>query len=159
MTFRWQAKLSLAPFPRHTQSRIFARNLPSLQGEVTKTVQAVQSWLCDHRVGPDHIDNIALVLAEALNNVIEHAFVYAEDGQISLKIWIDTDAVCFTLVDDGAAMAGIPAKQEMSTHVVALEDLPEGGFGWFLIHSLSNNLLYERKGAQNELTVSVPALT
>ena len=38
----------------------------------------------------------------------------------------------------------------------ALEDLPEGGFGWHLIHSLTNDLTYLRTGGCNRLRFLLP---
>lgn len=35
-------------------------------------------------------------------------------------------------------------------------DLPEGGFGWFLIRDLTQNLSYVRDGATNRLDFVLP---
>ena len=37
------------------------------------------------------------------------------------------------------------------------EDLPEGGFGWFLIRTLTLDLEYERDGSFNKLRFAVQA--
>ena len=37
-----------------------------------------------------------------------------------------------------------------------VEDLPEGGFGWFLIRTLTNDLSYLRLQEQNILSFVVP---
>jgi serine/threonine-protein kinase RsbW len=36
------------------------------------------------------------------------------------------------------------------------DDLPEGGFGWFLIRELTKDLQYVRHEDQNRLTFSIP---
>ena len=60
--------------------------------------------------------------------------------------------------DNGAPMPDetLPAPKQVSTDV-ALEDLPEGGFGWFLIHNVTKDLSYRREEGWNYLNFSVPA--
>ncbi len=133
----------------------YVTSINSIQSEVTDTVRVVEAWLSDNQIPDDYIGNIALVLAEAMNNVIEHAFAYSKTGTIDLNLWSTGNDVIFKLSDNGSAMAGLPKKKKMDGHLNALEELPEGGFGWFLIHSLSKELEYERNGTQNELTIRV----
>ena len=51
---------------------------------------------------------------------------------------------------------GLPALGQPSPLVMG-EDLPEGGFGWFLIRTLTLDLEYERDGGFNKLRFVVPA--
>ncbi|WP_245605407.1 ATP-binding protein [Roseicyclus elongatus] len=39
----------------------------------------------------------------------------------------------------------------------AATDLPEGGFGWLLIHQISTALTYRRDGGENRLSLTLPA--
>lgn len=93
-----------------------------------------------------------LVLAEVLNNVVEHA--YAEgSGTVEVTLSaVGTDVRCL-VVDQGKAMPGgvLPAGRLPGGPETALDDLPEGGFGWHLIRSLTHELTYARVGDENRL--------
>lgn len=96
---------------------------------------------------------VELVLAEALNNVAEHAYGAEDRGWISLDCRAEADGLHFRIRDegrpmpDGAAPMGQPAPLPET-----LKAMPEGGFGWFLIRDLSRDVHYARKGDVNELT-------
>lgn len=96
-----------------------------------------------------------LVLAEALNNIVEHACA-PEGGEIELTLSLADGALTCQIVDRGRPMPGgaLPVG-----HLPPLDpaDLPEGGFGWYLIRSLSEELRYERDQGNNRLTFRVPA--
>lgn len=93
-----------------------------------------------------------LVLAEALNNVVEHAFGMA-DGRIALETCFCPGGIVICLRDEGAPMPGhaIPAAGPPADPA----SLPEGGFGWYLIHSLADELTYLRSGKTNVLCIRI----
>lgn len=101
----------------------------------------------------DDIDNVELVLAEALNNIVEHA--YAPDdaaGRITIKCMHQDNGLHLEIEDEGARMPdGLPPTGSGQDLCLAVEDLPEGGFGWFLIRSLATDVTYARVGAANRL--------
>lgn len=91
-----------------------------------------------------------IVIAEALNNIVEHAYGDAS-GDIEILVGLDGLGLCCQISDHGRPMpngqlpAGLP-------HILDdCQDLPEGGFGWFLIRSLAQDLTYKRNGDQNRL--------
>jgi serine/threonine-protein kinase RsbW len=88
-----------------------------------------------------------IVLAEVLNNVVEHA--YAEfPGKIEIWVTRRENFLFIRIVDDGLPMPGgdLPGGK-----MVRIDDLPEGGFGWYLIRNLSHELTYQRDGKRNIL--------
>ena len=89
-----------------------------------------------------------IVLAEALNNIVEHAYADAT-GEIELTIRLNRHGLNCRIVDHGAPMPNgtLPSGTLMPT-----DALPEGGFGWHLIRALADNLNYARVADQNELT-------
>ena len=48
---------------------------------------------------------------------------------------------------DGGPPKGHPAELG-----VDMQDLPEGGFGWFLIRTLTTDLRYRREAGRNRLS-------
>lgn len=105
------------------------------------------------KVSAEDLGTIEIVLAEALNNVVEHA--YPEEG---IPGPIDIDCRCedgclhVRIIDDGKPMpdGSLPEMQQADLDTDLL-DLPEGGFGWFLIRELAQGLEYVREGDQNIL--------
>ena len=95
--------------------------------------------------------NAEVVLAEALNNIVEHAYAKS-DGHIDLRLQRRPDRVLCDIVDHGALMPGGALPAGLSQPIGVDKDLPDGGFGWFLIRSLTENLVYQRIDARNHLS-------
>ncbi|WP_380055692.1 ATP-binding protein [Falsihalocynthiibacter sp. SS001] len=94
---------------------------------------------------------VELVVAEVLNNIVEHAYPDGGRGTIRLRIDFQESALAFEVVDHGLPM---PNRSLPSAHIPKLENganLPEGGWGWMLIHELSHDLSYVRTGCENRL--------
>ena len=90
------------------------------------------------------------VLAEVLNNIVEHAYAGTE-GDIRLRLWRRDGALSFEVLDCGAPMPGLRLPDGKLAELGDFDDLPEGGFGWFLIRSMTNGLVYDRIGGENRL--------
>ncbi len=100
--------------------------------------------------------NIELVLAEAMNNIVEHAYIDTPDGTVELQITPTYNGLVCHLRDEGVPMPegkapnGSPAALDCET-----EELPEGGFGWFLIRDLAHELNYTRISGKNLLSFRI----
>ena len=104
---------------------------------------------------PDMLDADArgtaeIVLTEVLNNVVEHAYADGP-GNIALSIEAADNGLLCTVCDQGCPM---PGQRLPRARLPAGEgaDLPEGGFGWYLILSLAQDLRYERIEGSNRLS-------
>lgn len=98
-----------------------------------------------------------LVLAEVLNNIAEHA--YADHaGLITVSLRAGSRGIACLVVDLGAPMPGgvLPDRGLPARAGLALADLPEGGFGWHLIRSLTRDLAYRRIAGANRLSFLLP---
>lgn len=121
--------------------------------EVRSSLQTVMSDMEGRAYLPEERGTVELVLAEVLNNVAEHAYEESGDGRIELDMNYVSDGITVELQDFGKPMPnghtplGMPANLD-----VEVEDLPEGGFGWFLIGELAKDLVYERRGDINHLS-------
>jgi serine/threonine-protein kinase RsbW len=94
-----------------------------------------------------------IVLAEALNNIVEHA--YSErGGEIDLILEPGPDGLRCAIEDRGGPLPGLALPDGL---LPAAEDgPPEGGFGWFLIRSIARDIRYDRTDGTNRLTFSLP---
>ena len=99
---------------------------------------------------------IELILAELLNNIVEHAYRGRDDGTITLRITRHGDHLRLHLRDRGIGFAGghIPGQRVVVLDVPR-SDLPEGGFGWNLIHCLAQAVAYRRIHDVNHLVILV----
>jgi serine/threonine-protein kinase RsbW len=98
-----------------------------------------------------------LVLAEILNNVAEHAYSEA-GGSVEVRLAPDPEGLRCLILDSGREMPGgrLPEGRLPGGPDVALDALPEGGFGWHLIRSLCVGLTYTRANGQNRLAFCLP---
>jgi serine/threonine-protein kinase RsbW len=111
---------------------------------------------------PDDRGTAELVLAEILNNVAEHAYA-GHSGTVSVTLTPVPLGISGLIVDQGLAMplgqlpeGKLPEGKLPGGPDTALEDLPEGGFGWHLIRTLTLNLAYVRTGDCNRLSFTLP---
>lgn len=101
-------------------------------------------------------ENTQVVLAEVLNNIEEHGYEGAAGGKIGLELQVCDDCILVQTMDFGRAMPGLePPAKALPASDVALDSLPEGGFGWFLIHTLAPNPRYKRRGNTNMLSMKI----
>lgn len=94
-----------------------------------------------------------LILAEVINNIVEHAYQDRPDGPIELILILKESYVHCALTDKGYPMpAGrIPAQKSHDLNC-AVADLPEGGFGWNIIRELGRDIKYRQLNGENHLS-------
>lgn len=108
------------------------------------------------RPSPDLLGSLEIILAEVLNNIVEHAYAGTTDGKISVAADYHNARLTVEIIDKGQAMPNnrVPPKKQADIDV-PVDDLPEGGFGWFLIYELVEDLCYARIDNSNTLRFSL----
>lgn len=136
--------------------------LPVLRATMSGTAEAVQQVLCNLLTGPVFANvspclasNAEIVLAEVLNNIVEHAYA-TTTGDIALKVHRTDAGLACEVTDWGVEMPGLTLPQGAFQALGEIDDLPEGGFGWFLIRSLVEGLIYRREMGENRLSFLLP---
>lgn len=130
----------------------FRRRFASGDHETRSTMLALREFLAEARIDPETAGTIELVLAEVCNNVTEHAYPDAV-GPVDLSVLLDPEAAHCTVSDRGAAL---PEGTPPETLPEPPWKLPEGGFGWYIIRSLSSRLDYRSAGGRNRLRLTIP---
>ncbi len=115
-------------------------------------VDALAQALCHAGLDGDLGESVILAVAEALNNVAEHAYAGQAPGPVHMTADLFDDVLHVTLDDHGRPMPGLVLPPPRLPDATGPRDtLPEGGFGWFLIHKLTDTLTYNRRAGQNTL--------
>ncbi|MFP7675410.1 ATP-binding protein [Marivita sp. S0852] len=135
--------------PDTAQGCIFATCLPSVPDVTRKILADVDTALS--RNGLDaHRTNVQIALAEALNNIAEHAYCGLNFGMVALRIVDLKTQLQIHLTDWGSAM---PNAEPPKTTAPNPDLLAEGGYGWFLIRTIMSDVRYTRQRHSNHLTL------
>ena len=62
------------------------------------------------------------------------------------------------VTDDGVGLPPACLIAPPPPDIEGVESLPEGGFGWLIIHGLTRSLVYFREGSRNLLAFNIPTL-
>lgn len=130
-----------------------AIRLESSAISVRAALARTRTGLAGLALGCEAAGSVELVLAEVMNNICEHAYRHAPDGIIELSVWTEGEMLAFETRDYGVPMPDgrMPAGRPIPVNC-AIEDMPEGGFGWNVIRQLTADLAYARVGEFNRLT-------
>ena len=126
----------------------------ALQSTPLAVRRALSGLFQDDRLGglpEDQRSTAELLLAEVLNNVVEHAYANGA-GEIEVSVTLRGGSLIFQVLDRGEELPGhaLPPGQlaEYGQH----SDLPEGGFGWHMIRALAKDVDYRRQDGCNQLS-------
>lgn len=124
--------------------------LPAV-GVATAALRAMSERLC---ASEEDSSALEICLTEALNNVIEHAYLGQPGHPITVELSGHDDAVQVTVIDAGLSM---PQGRVERAHLPwvdpsRVQHLPEGGFGLGLIQSLAREVHYQRSEGANTLS-------
>jgi serine/threonine-protein kinase RsbW len=146
-------QLAHAGLQRWTVRQSLESRPDAVSAFVASTVRALGELNKDR----DRIEAVEIVLAEVLNNIVEHAYEARADGWISLSMRDCGSHLLCEIEDGGKPMpqGRLPAGDAPCLDV-AQDALPEGGYGWFLIRLLTENLHYHRIGATNRVVFHLP---
>jgi len=137
------------PAAQHLTLHTRASNLA-----VREVLARTRDWLHACAMPDEACGTVELVLAEALNNIVEHAYPPETPGDIQIALALHPARLVAILSDQGAALPGLcPPDGLLPEHDVARGELPEGGFGWFLIRDLTDRIDYRRAAGCNHLTL------
>lgn len=122
-------------------------------------LREVKKTLAQARMAEEDLENAEIILAEVLNNITEHAYRGTE-GPVELSMDLRDGELRCILRDQGRPMPdGQAPEGNLPLPNCALEALPEGGFGWYLIRSMTQGLAVERIQGWNVLSFAMPFAT
>jgi serine/threonine-protein kinase RsbW len=138
-----------APVSADSQGEALRLVIPAEAAAVRQALQAACDTLLLRSLTEDARSTAEIVIAEALNNIVEHAYASGE-GEIELSLRRAEGKLSVLISDRGHPMPdGTLPEGRLPDRDP--DDLPEGGFGWFLIRRLSQDLRYCRADGRNQL--------
>nr|WP_299985454.1 ATP-binding protein [uncultured Ruegeria sp.] len=127
-------------------------SFPATQAQASVGIATLSARLAAHGLPESKADDVKIALAEAINNVVEHAYAGTAPADIQIDCSLCEKKLVIQISDTGSPMPGLRVPSGLLASVdTALQDLPEGGFGWHLIHQLTSDIQYERRGGGNLL--------
>jgi serine/threonine-protein kinase RsbW len=142
------------------RARRFHMVLPGTQLAVRQTLEDITRHVLLATDDPELTGDAQIVLAEVMNNIVEHALAARSDGVIEVILRVEPSGIDCMLRDDGCAMPGGRLPDAVATQVIDPRAEPrEGGFGWPLVRALAGDLAYRRQGEWNETRLTVPCRT
>ncbi len=131
----------------HLEAMGTPETVREILGDLRARVQALG-------VDEDHCGTVEIAMAEALNNIIEHAYAPGFAGPLWLDVQLGEGRLVIKTRDTGHPLPGLDLpKRALPDASGPLDSLPEGGFGWFLIQDLTETVEYTRKENENRLTL------
>lgn len=126
---------------------------PPCNHAIRRALRSALGALSGLDLDDDPVHAFESALAELLNNIVEHAHADNEAGRVELHLDANRNQLTCTVIDDGVEMPGgtLPAGVD-DWDVSSLSDLPEGGFGWFLIRQQVDDLTYSRDDGLNRVS-------
>ena len=132
---------------------VFRSRLQTSQEPVSTLLNEIAHWMAQIGALDNKITNVQIVLAEVLNNVIEHGFESENSGTVEIEIKVFDDSLVIQVSDNGMEFTPPNITQTPLQDITDIDGLPEGGFGWFLIHEITSSFEFYRMDNKNYLTL------
>ena len=112
----------------------------------------IKTFCEDLHMAENQIKEIELSLAEALNNIIKHAYQGVQNKIINIEIEYSNNNITINLIDNGIARKNLN-KPKLEFDPENIDSLPEGGMGLFIIEQLMDENIYKRENDKNIFTL------
>lgn len=138
--------------PRNCEKDCVELSFPAIEAEASLGIAKISDQLAAHGMPPTRASDVKIALAEAINNVVEHAYAGLQPDKVWINCLICRETLEVQIKDTGNPMPGLTPPDGTPPPIGSIrQDLPEGGFGWFMIHQLTNKIRYERHDGYNLL--------
>ncbi|MEL7259409.1 MAG: ATP-binding protein [Pseudomonadota bacterium] len=138
--------------PREKPVRIITLKVKANESAVSDSLQNLRTGLAESGLEAETLGRVEIALAEVLNNITEHGQAETGVDTVRLSARISDQDIRVEIRDSGTA---VPEVCLNSAHLPdnsgPLHSLPEGGFGWYLIHNMVDDLRYSQEHGENQL--------
>lgn len=114
---------------------------------------AVRGICSSIHLDPVTVFQIELAVTEAVTNVLEHAYESQEGHEVEVSVSLYSDRIVFQVCDEGTRL-GTEKVPCLDFKPDIREELPEGGMGVHIIHTIMDEVEYTTCGGRNILTMA-----
>lgn len=127
--------------------------IPASEPSVAQALVLLHGILEAEGICEDARSDVRIAMAEILNNIVEHSVAGLAGATIAVDVVRDGARLLVETLDHGRPLPpSLLASAELPEIGDDVASLPEGGFGWFIIHSLAQDMMYEREAGANRLS-------
>lgn len=135
--------------------RILHERFDATAAGVVATLTELQAILELRTLPGAALADILLALGEILNNIVEHSVFDLPEAKIDLDVKRAGNRLLVETTDRGRPLPpSLLSSAKLPPITCNIDTLPEGGFGWFIIHSLAHDVAYQRDAGLNRLRFS-----
>jgi len=122
-------------------------------GNVALISTSIQGLCKLTSLSPVAIDDVQLCVAEGINNVIKHSYENQDGHRVVVTVSLRKEMIIIEISNDGSAMDPQLLKivTAPSTDNLPLEQLPEGGWGLYIIKTKMDEVTYQDDGQTHTL--------
>jgi serine/threonine-protein kinase RsbW len=122
------------------------------QNAIAPAAEKAARWLEAFHPSKEALYLVLLAIEEIVMNCITYGYDDGEKHTILIKLAIQNQHVAVTVIDDGHAFDPLAlSPPDLSK---ALADRPIGGLGIYMLRSLADDMIYERRDHTNRLTLT-----
>ncbi len=110
--------------------------------------QNISKTLFDMNIEAEDIASCEIAIREALNNVIKHAYQNRPNNKINLLISLKSKHITISISDFGKSRKSIK-EATLDFNPKDIENLPEGGFGLYIIEKIMDTTEYKIENDKN----------
>jgi anti-sigma regulatory factor (Ser/Thr protein kinase) len=129
----------------------FSLTLRNHVSEIGRLVDRVEAFGTEASLPPDVTFRLTLALDEVVSNVIRHGFAEGADHTVSVHVRVADGMVTATVEDDGIPFD--PHDAPAPNLDAPFEQRKPGGLGVHLVKATMDEVLYQRVGQSNVLTL------
>ena len=134
--------------------KTFACSFTATNADARSGISSVVAQLRSLGIPAARADEVQIALTEAVNNVVEHAYASTAPGDVRIKVELSPNQLWISIQDAGAPFPNGQLPEGKPADInVPVKNLPEGGFGWFLIRELASQVQYKRSEGSNNLSL------
>jgi serine/threonine-protein kinase RsbW len=134
-------------------TRVVRLEIDSRLDHVELLGRAVRALCATSGVPARTCAHIELALDEAVNNVIRHAYKGEPGHRVEVVYTLADGRFTIDVIDEGTPMPERPTPT-FDFDPTDVANLPEGGMGLFIIHSVMDHVEYASRDGRNALTMS-----
>jgi anti-sigma regulatory factor (Ser/Thr protein kinase) len=121
--------------------------------EVARVIDRIELFCFEENINPQQGLRFSLALDELITNVLSYGLAGRSDGEITLFVRYEHDALHAEISDNGPPFD--PFSQDLQPPKGSIEERTVGGLGIALVKAVMDKCEYRRDGAINRLNIAM----